>query len=54
MKPETKQILIDLIRNEFDAPQKLPEYVTNRNDNLIETAIDLGFTEFAAELINDL
>jgi len=53
MKPETKTLLFDLLRDKFDDTHW--SYYLNANEalNLIKAAIDLDLIEEAKEMISD-
>lgn len=53
MKKSTKKILKKLIRNEFD---RIPDEIHTEKQSLqlVSVAIDLGFVELSAEMLQDL
>jgi hypothetical protein len=54
MKDTTKELLTELIRNEFDSINLEQDYITHRGEWLIDAATRLGLTELAQDMKNDM
>ena len=54
MKDTTKDLLTELIRNEFDSIDLEQYYITHSGEWLIDAATDLGLTELAQDMQKDM
>jgi hypothetical protein len=54
MEAKTKEILVFLIRSEFDSIDLKNDWICEKANDLIEVAKDLGFEDLVSELENDL
>ena len=53
MKPETKTLLFDLLRDKFEDVFWAAEYATRDAEGLIQSAIELNLIDAAKEMISD-
>ncbi len=54
MKDTTKELLTELLRNEFDCIDLKEDYITHRSEWIIDAAKDLGFSELVTDMKNDM